>query len=242
MSATPSFLVVVPTIRQDRAGFDDVMARVKATFSLPTEFHVLDGSEGKPVALNRALGSLLPASSHAFYVTMDDDYVPSEGWQERAVQAFDDLPRVGVLSLWVGDDPHLQQVVGAERLDPWQAAGATRFRRVQRGHHIAGAMLIMRREVALAVGPQPVTGEKYQIWEDAWRGRRVQALGWELAFVDGPTPEFIHYDDPPEYDAWRLEQIARSRKEQDRWLKDSGIPDPWTLRLRRWLARLRGKA
>lgn len=172
---------------------------------------------------------------------MDDDYIPGPNWQEKVIQAFKDLPRVGVVSLWVGEDPHLQRVIGAERLDPWKFQGQTRFRRVQRGHHIAGAMLAYRREVAEGVGPQPITEEKYQIWEDAWRGRRVQSLGWDLAFIEADLPQFIAYDDPPEYDAWRAEQVAASRKNQDHWLKDSGIPDPWSLRLRRWIAKLRGR-
>lgn len=241
MSRDKRFLVVVPSIRQDRTGFAEAMERVRGTFSEPTEFHVLDGSEGKPAALNRALSELLAPGQHEFYVTMDDDYIPGAGWQDLARKAFADLPKLGVASLWVGDDPHLQSVIGAERLHPWRTTGNTRYRAVHRGHHIAGAMLIYRREVALAVGPQPVTQERYQIWEDAWRGRKVQSLGWDLAFLDGALPEFLSYDDPPEYDAWRQEQIALSRKDQDKWLQDSGIPDPWSLRLRRWIAKIRGR-
>ncbi len=234
------FLVVIPTIRQNRPGFDEVMARVQASFTLPTEFHILDGVEGKPVALNLALQELL--KDHAAYVTMDDDYVPGVGWQDLVAQAFVDLPKLGVASLWVGDDTELQRIVGSHRVLPPRVAGKTNYRPLERGHHLAGAMHAYRNEVAKAVGPQPITGEKYQVWEDAWRGRRVQSLGWDLAFLDGAAPEFIWYEDPAEYVQWRTDQVAKSRQDQDRWLKDSGIPDPWTLKLRRLIAKMRGRA
>ena len=233
------FLVVIPTIRQDRPGLEEVMDRVRASFTRPTEFHILDGKAGKPVALNNALQTLL--GDHAIYVTMDDDYVPGAGWQDLVAQAFMDLPKLGVASLWVGDDPELLQIIGSHRVLAPRVSGKTTYRPLERGHHIAGAMHAYRREVALAVGTQPITGETYQVWEDAWRGRRVQSLGWELSFIDGAEPEFIWYEDPAEYVAWRKDQVAKSRKDQDRWLKDSGIPDPWTLKLRRWIAKLRGR-
>lgn len=237
------FLVVIPTIRQTRTGFEEVMGRIRATLTMPTEFHILDGSEGKPVALNRALEELLPQSSATIYVTLDDDYVPGHDWQSKIAQAFADLPQVGVCAVWVGDDPELQRIMGKERVDPPATQGKTTFRKVQRGHHIAGAMLCYRREVALQAGPQPITGEKYQIWEDAYRGRRVQSLGWEMAFIECEEPPvLLSYDDPPEYDAWRQEQIVASRKNQQHYLKQSGMPDPWTLRARRWLARVRGRS
>ncbi len=243
MSSEPTktavFLVVIPSIRQDRAGFDEVMNRVQATFTHPTEFHILDGSDGKPAALNRALDEKL--KDHHVYVTMDDDYIPGSSWQDLILQAMEDLAKVGVFALWVGDDPHLQREIGAERVQPQQTKNSTTFRAVERGHHIAGAILCYRPEVARAVGPQPITGEKYQIWEDAWRGRRVQSLGWDLAFIEGAVPTYHKYEDPPEYDAWRAEQITLSRQNQDHWLRDSGIPDPWHLRLRRWVAKLRGR-
>lgn len=236
------FLVIIPSIRQDRPGFAEVQARVQATFTQPTEYHLLHGKDGKPAALNHALASLLPASDATIYVTMDDDYVPGAGWQELVVQAFQDLPRVGAASLWVGNDPELQHLIGAFRLDPPVTEGKTTYRKVQRGHHIAGALIAYRREVALAVGPQPITGEKYQVWEDAWRGRKVQSLGWDLAFLEGAEPDFIFYEDPAEYVKWREDQVVASRRNQDEYLRQSGIPDPWTLRLRRWVAKIRGRA
>ncbi len=242
MDPSPRFLVVVPSIRQTRTGFEQVQARVKATFDLPTEYHLLDGSQGKPAALNLALQQLLPASQAEFYVTMDDDYIPPVDWQERAIQAMADFPKLGALSFWVGDDPALQSLIGAHRVGPPQAAGQSVVRFCERGHHLAGAILVYRRTVAEAVGPQPITAEKYQVWEDAWRGRKVQALRYELGFVEAEVPEFIEFDDPEEYKQWRTEQVIRSRKDQDAQLARTGIPDPWTLRLRRWVARVRGRS
>lgn len=238
----PDFLVVIPTIRRDRTGFDEVMGRVQASFTRPTEFHLLDGSDGKPAALNRAYDELLIASDAEFYVTMDDDYVPGPGWQDRAAEAMREFPELGAVSLWVGEDPEAQRLIGAERVLPPLTRNGVTVRMNERGHHIAGACIVYRREVALQVGKQPITAEKYQVWEDAWRGRKIQSLGYELGFVEGATPEFIWYDDPPEYDAWRKDQVARSRRDQDRMLSTSGIADPWTLRLRRWVARIRGRA
>lgn len=218
------------------------MDRVKETFQFPTEFHILDGSDGKPAALNTALEHLLTPHTAPFYVTMDDDYIPPQNWQQKAVQAFEALPKLGALSFWVGEDPELQQLIGAFRLDPPTTIGPVTVRKVQRGHHINGAIVVYRREVALAVGPQPITAEKYQVWEDAWRGRKVQSLGWELTFVEADLPEFIVYDDPEEYLAWRNDQVRLSRKDQDKVLRTSGISDSPILRLRRLVARLRGRA
>lgn len=78
------WLVVIPSIRQDRPGFASVMDRVRASFTQPTEFHILDGQGGKPVALNRALETLL--KDHDLYATMDDDYVPGPNWQDLIEQ------------------------------------------------------------------------------------------------------------------------------------------------------------
>jgi len=238
----PEFLVVIPSIRQTRTGFDEVQSRVKAGFRKPTEYHLLDGKDGKPAALNHALTHLLPASPAQIYVTMDDDYVPGAGWQDLVLRAFESEPKIGVIGLWVGDDPDQLRIIGAERVGAPKQSGGVTLRVVDRGHHIAGALLAYRREVAMQIGPQPITGEKYQVWEDAWRGRRAQSLGWDLAFIEGAEPEYIRYDDPPEYDAWRAEQVALSRKNQDEWLRNSGIPDPWHLRLRRLIAKIRGHA
>ena len=238
----PAFLVVIPTIRQDQRGFEDVMLRVRQSFTQPTEFHILDGSKGKPAALNLALDHLVARSSCDFYVTMDDDYVPGEGWQDRVADALQEFSELGAVSLWVGDDPEAQKLIGAERvLAPENRAGVT-VRKNERGHHIAGACIAYRRDVAIQVGKQPITSQKYQVWEDAWRGRKIQSLGYELGFVEGATPEFIWYDDPPEYDAWRKEQVAQSRKDQDYYLATSGIPDPVSVRIRRWVAKVRGRA
>lgn len=242
MTESPQFLVVIPSIRQALPGFEGVQSRVKGTFTMPTEYHLLDGKDGKPAALNRARADLLPASPAPFYVTMDDDYVPPADWQTKALEAMEQFPELGALSYWVGDDPQLQELIGAHRVgEPRERAGC-RVRFCERGHHLAGAILVYRRAVAQAVGPQPITAQKYQVWEDAWRGRKVQALGYQLGFVEAALPEFIEFDDPEEYKQWRREQVLLSRKDQEEHLRATGISDPLTLRLRRWVARVRGRA
>ena len=240
--AEPSFLVVIPSIRQNREGFKDVQKRVEATFRFETEYHLLDGREGKAATLNQAFDDLLSVSHHDYYVTMDDDYVPGNNWQEMIDLAFHDLPELGAASCWVGDDPELQELIGAYRLDTPRKTKHIEWRKVQRGHHIAGALIAYKTSVARQCGKQPITQEKYQVWEDAWRGRRVQSLGYDLGFITCDLPEFIWYEDPPEYIKWREDQVIRSRKNQDEMLKLSGISDPWHLQLRRKIAKLRGRS
>ncbi len=239
--AEPSFLVVIPSIRQQRSGFTEVQKRVQATFSFETEYHLLDGSNGKASALNWSYDNLLSNSHHDYYVTMDDDYVPGKNWQEKLDLAFTDLPRLGAASCWVGEDLELQKLIGAHRISAPKIVKDTEWRKVLKGHHIAGALIAYKTSVARQCGKQPITQEKYQVWEDAWRGRRVQSLGYDLGFITCDLPEFIWYEDPKEYVIWRENQAKASRKDQDEMLKLSGISDSWHLQLRRKIARLRGR-
>ncbi|MBS1704667.1 MAG: hypothetical protein JST40_02245 [Armatimonadetes bacterium] len=204
---------------------------------MPTEFHVLDGSDGKAAALNSALHNIAAKTDADIYVALDDDTVPGADWQDKLSAALCDVPSVGAWGLWMGDDPIMLEYVGVQRIGPWQRSGSTEYRVLERGHHLVGCFLAYRTDVALEAGPQPITDQKYQIWEDAWRGRRVQALGYDLAFVRCESPVVVHYPDPAEYEVRKRIEIEASRKIQDRVLATSGIPDPWIVRLKR---RLRG--
>lgn len=241
VSDTPSFLVVVPTIRQEWDEFDPTIARIRESFSLPTEFHILDGSAGKPAALNAAHDALLKPSQATYYVTLDDDIVPIRGWQEVMHQAMQDFPELGAASLYYGDSAEHQQLMGAERLNPPLTRGASTVRMCKPGHHLAGGNITFRRDMALKVGPMPLQGHRYVLWEDAWRGRRVVAAGGALAYVLGAAVEMIEFKEPDHYRQEKVEGIALSRQTQREMLDATGVRDPLSIRLRRKIAKWRGR-
>ena len=203
------FLIVVPTVRRSLPGFDEAQARLRASFTHPTELHVLDGAAGKAQTLNAAYDALLKPSDAEIYVTLDDDLVPSPGWQDELVRAFDADPRWGALGLWLGE-PHRAYMGLALEVSPVEVAGVSFF---PADSHVVGCLVAFRREVALQVGKIPGSPEKYQFWEDGWRGGRVRACGHKLAYVHAPdcVPELVAYDDAPAYLASKAADIASAK-------------------------------
>ena len=204
------FLIVVPTVRQSRPGFDGAMARLRASFTKPTDLRILDGSEGKAQTLNAAFDGYLLASDAEIYVTLDDDLVPPPGWQDALVSAFSADPKRGALGLWLGE-AH-REYMGLGPTDCAIHAGEVSL--IEAPAHLVGCLIAFRREVAMGVGKIPASDEKYQFWEDGWRGGRVRDLGFTLAYVVLPigVPELIAYDDPPEYLSGKATDIASARK------------------------------
>lgn len=227
------FLVVIPTIRRALKGFDEVMDSIRASFTHPTDFHILDGSEGKSQALNRAYDELLVPSDCDFYVTIDDDYLPGEGWQDTLEAAFAAFPEVGAFGIWLGDDPAMLEVMGAHLIGPEEIKDGVRFRRVGRAHHIAGALIAFRKDIAVAVGKLPASDLKYQLWEDAYRGRRVRVLGKEIMYAVGATPRLVEYEDTPEYLAQKAHEAAVGGPQSVKFLAKGGIREPLSLQIRR---------
>lgn len=236
------FTVVIATIRQSLPGFDETMERIESTFTEPTDFHILDGSEGKAQALNKASDEILASAVAECYVTMDDDIVPSTGWQESVCNAFEDLPKYGAFGLWMGDSAERLSLVGSQCLEPESRKGSTAFRRVRPPHHINGGFIAYRTHVAQKLGHIPTGGVKYQLWEDAWRGRTVTNLGWEMAFVMGGAVDMVEFPDKEEYLAMKSQDLRLGKEISDSVLAKSGCGDSNTLRLRKWVAKLRGRA
>jgi len=236
------FLVVVPSIRQSYPGFERVMERIRESFTQPTEFHVLDGKDGKAQTLNRALLEKLPASDADIYVTMDDDFVPSKGWQNKVAQAFESHPGIGSIGIWLGEDPEMLAYMGSDNIESPQRDGDLTIRYVFPGHHIVGCNVAMRRSVAIEVGPTPETTEKYQFWEDGWRGRMVGKLKFRQAFVEAGPVEFVRWQDTKEYTEMRNRDIASARSKVGKIMKESGIGPSFWDRLRNKVKRtLKGK-
>lgn len=229
------FLVVVPTIRHGLPGFAELKEHLRSTLTQPTDLHFLDGSAGKPATLNKAYDELLLGSDCDFYVTIDDDYWAGDGWQDALVAGFEALPEMGALGLWLGDDPEMRALMGAHLVAEEEERKGVRFRRIGPTHHLNGALIAFRREVAVAVGKLPASDIKYQIWEDAYRSRRVRIVGHEIAFVIGSTPRLVEFDDPPEYLAEKARDLAAGRKVAQEYLAKGGIRDPLTLQIRRIL-------
>ncbi|MGC4048005.1 MAG: hypothetical protein QM758_29775 [Armatimonas sp.] len=203
------FLLVVPTIRQTRPGFSEAMERLRASLTLPTDLHILDGSAGKAQTLNMAYDTLLQPSGASIYVTLDDDIIPPHGWQDQITSAFDSAPSWGALGLWLGE-PH-RAYMGLSGV-PLPVARQP-FSYIPTHNNLVGCLIAFRHEVALGVGKIPDSPQKYQYWEDGWRCQRVRAQGYDLAYLYDPEniPELITYADPTEYLAAKDADIAASQ-------------------------------
>ncbi len=235
------FLVVIPTIRQQYPGFDQVIERIRESLTLPTDFQVLDGNAGKAQTLNQALTELLPASDAEVYVTMDDDVVPSPGWQDAIATIFKDQPTFGALGLWMGDDEEMYIYMGAHLVEQPKSIAGLAVRQLMHGHHLVGCIVAMRRQVAIDVGPTPDSTERYQYWEDGWRGRRVGKLGYKQAFVEAGPVDYIRWQDTKEYQEMRNRDIASAKEKVDTFMKQGGVSQNHLTRIRQKLARIRNR-
>lgn len=237
------YLIVIPTIRQEVEGFNATIEAVRESLTQPTDLRILDGKAGKSQTLNAAYDELLSRFEGDVYVTLDDDLIPPHGWQDRIDDAFGLLPDVGMVSLWLGDGPVERNYMGAEHVGPENFAGEVRYRLVLGNHHIPGYMLAFRKEVAVSVGKLPESDLKYQIWEDAWRGRRVLKQGFRLAYVvTDPPPRLVQYRDDEAYVAAKERELAEGRKVEDVMLDSGGVGNSLLLKLRKRIARWRGRA
>jgi hypothetical protein len=234
------FLVVIPTIRRNYPGFDQVIERIRASFTLDTEFNVLDGSAGKSQTLNSALAKVADSDADV-YVTMDDDFVPTSGWQDRMADVFTRDQRIGSLGIWLGEDQEMLNYMGYQHIANPIQLGPNRIRKVNAGHHVVGCIVAMRTSVALAVGPVPESTEKYQFWEDGWRGRRVTKLGFDQAFVDAGPVEFVRWQDTKEYQEMRERDIASAQEKVTDFMKQGGVAPTFFDRVKGKLKRMAGK-
>lgn len=219
------FLLVVPTIRQSLPRFPETMERLKASLTLPTELHLLDGSAGKAQTLNTAYDQLLQSSTASIYVTADDDIVPPSGWQDRIAAAFNANPRWGALGLYLGESHHAYMGL----THPFNIKTHRDISYIPTQNNLVGCFLAFRREVAINVGQIPNSPQKYQYWEDGWRCQKVRALGYELAyFYDSQNlPELIYYNDPIEYLTTKEADIAASQAFARRVLGQSRFRSLW---------------
>jgi len=235
------FVVVVPTIRQDREGFRETISAIEASFTLPTDFRVLDGVGGKVAALNRAYDDVLMQTSAPVYVTLDDDFVPPVGWQDKVARALELFEGVGVVCPWPGDSAVWLDYVGADSCEQWASREGLRHRFLKPWRHIPGCLLAFRRESAVAMGKMPESQRRYDIYEDCWRGRMAFKLGWRSMYVEAGECKFMDYSDSDEYLAEKADAIDQSRLEAGKVLAQFGLGDPFSWRLRRFAARVLGR-
>jgi GT2 family glycosyltransferase len=236
------FTVVVPTIRQGLPGFKETIADIEASFTRPTEFHVLDGRGGKVAALNRAFDQVLLLTETPIYVTLDDDFVPPTGWQDKVALALEEFSHVGVVCPWPGNEQVWIDYVGAESVYPWKTKNGLRYRLLRPWRHIPGCLLAFRRATVIEIGKMPESQRKYDIYEDCWRGRMAYKLGWRSMYVEAGACRQVYYQDRDEYIAHKADAIDESRAQAQDVLKEHGIGDPLSWRFRRWLAKRTGRA
>lgn len=206
----PRFLVVVPSIRQKRPGFGTVMGALRASLTVPTDLQILDGILGKAQTLNAAQADLLAQSDADYYVTLDDDLLMKPGWQDLLIAGFAANSAWGALGIYVGDQ-HREYMGIPVDAEPLSQASVNYFR--ASAGHVVGCLVACRRGVAMGIGPIPNTREKYQFWEDGWRGGRVREMGLESAYMYDPrlTPTIFFYEEDPAYVAMKAADIASAQ-------------------------------
>lgn len=236
------YTIVVPTIREDLVGFKEAIADIESSFTLPTDFRVLHGEGGKVPTLNRAFDDILKTTDAPIYVTLDDDCVPSPGWQDAVKEMFALRPDVGIVCPWLGETPEMRAYVGPKSVRPWREKAGLRYRLLAPWRHIPGCLLAFRRETALAIGKTPESTRIYDIYEDCWRGRMAYKLGWRSAYVDAGAIRFVTYVDTDEYINIKADDIDEARPQTQKILAQYGIADPLSWRMRQLLARMLGRA
>ena len=195
------FLVVVPTHRPLLAAA--TIEKIRQSFTYPTEFHVLDGTEGKVSALNKALTTVLDAAKHDIYVTIDDDILPPYNWQHDFACAFDRVPKLGVCGIdMVGSDEGENYMARAMLAPQYQIKDVV-FRNTTHVQNVAGACMAIKTNIAKAIGPYPFIndGRTYYADEDGWRCHRCGQLGYQFGYVENKhgIVEFFGYHDSLEY-------------------------------------------
>ncbi len=235
------FVVVVPTIRQGLGGFDETIAAIEASFTRPTDFRVLDGRGGKVAALNRAYDEVLLLTDAPIYVTLDDDFVPPVGWQDAVVKALEVHSHVGVVCPWPGESEEWMDYVGRDSVGAWESEEGLTFRVLKPWRHIPGCLLAFRRSCVIEIGKMPESHRKYDIYEDCWRGRMAYKLGWRSMYVKSGACRQVYYHDRDEYIAHKADAIDESRLEASAVLEQFGLGDPFSWKVRRWIAKVRGR-
>lgn len=236
------YTVVVPTIREELDGFKEAMKDIESSFTLPTDLRVIHGEGGKVPTLNRAFDDILKKTDSPIYVTLDDDFIPSPGWQDAVKQMFELRSDVGVVCPWLGETPEMLEYVGPRSVGPWKEREGLRYRVLAPWRHIPGCLLAFRRETAIAIGKTPESARKYDIYEDCWRGRMAYKLGWRSAYVEAGAVRLLPYVDTEEYVNTKSKDIEDARPQTQKILAEYGIADPLSWRMRQLVARLLGRA
>lgn len=238
----PEFVVVVPTIRQSLDGFRETIEAIQESLTRATDFQILDGHGGKVAALNRAYDEILNRTQAPYYVTLDDDFIPPRGWQDKVVETFMAFPRVGVVCPWPGDEQRWTDYVGLDSVFAWKTEQGLRTRLLRPWRHIPGCLLAFRRETAIAIGKTPESERRYDIYEDCWRGRMAYKKGWRSMYVDAGPCHITDYTDSDEYIAHKADAIDESTREASGVLESYGLGEPMSWRARRWVAKVRGRS
>jgi hypothetical protein len=211
-----SFVVLCPTIRPSemtKPAFD----RMRDTFTQPTDYYILDGSDGVAQTLNRALKERVDPTRHDFYVRVDDDWYAPDGWQDAIIQAYQDIAHLGLSGIDLIRDTSAHAQKCMHFAQDARTTGKTTIREILSPHNLAGGCYIMPTLLAKAVGDMPVIGEtKYQIYGSMWLSRAVRRIGFRTAFIcTEDTARLLEYDDSEEHTALR-------DKDTQTWV-DSGV-------------------
>ena len=212
------FVILIPTIRPNTARF---FAALAESFTYPTDVVVMRDTfaerEGHSQAFNWGLGAVNPAR-HEIAVKMDDDILLRRGWQDVIVQAFADIPKLGVVGLDLAHQPNAREgmtngmVAGVMIAPEWW--GRTLFRNMRRGN-VWGLFLASPAALMVEIGQIPIIdGEKYPFFADAWYCDRVRERGYKLGYVVAPygmKPEALVYDEVPGYVEGKVEDTRRIR-------------------------------
>jgi len=193
------FCVVMTTIRP-RELIAARLTAIWATASFPTDLYVMDGRAGIAVNLNYALQRFLDTERHQFYITVDDDLLLPDSWQQDVYAAHTEHG-IGVVGLDMSETDAGWEYVrkGMPENTPREFEG--KVRPLPAGN-VAGCFISMRAAVAKAIGPYPHDGKtRYEFDEDGWRCKRARQLGYSIGYVrcERGVPRLVEYHGEEEY-------------------------------------------
>ena len=137
-------------------------------------------------------------------------------WQNDAVAAFRNIPRLGAVGLdYENTDVGNSYIEGR---NPEQQYKGIRYREPKL--ILPGANIITHSKYALAVGTIPILpGIRFSFFEDGWRCWKIKESGLKTLYIIGQEPtKLLFYNETPDYYLRKLEESKRSRAiKENRW-------------------------
>lgn len=208
------FIVIIPTIRTP-AQTEPILNRLRLSLTHETDVVVLNGAEGKAATMNYALDHYRDSARQDYWVTMDDDILVPDGWQDDVIMAHE-VARFGIVGLDLADSAagrtYMMEVnEPITFIDP--QLGSIQVRPVHT-QNVGGIFMSMSPALAGVIGKYPWDGKTvYELDEDHYRCLIARRIGQQCGYVvcGKGAPAMVVHADTPEYQARKAADIKYIR-------------------------------